>query len=279
MSWWMCSNCNYVFEVETPPETCPKCHAKCAFRDITRYIDEFGGSGNLNIKLVVRKVREAERREKKEAEQLAKETVKLLKERMKREAEEAKKAQEAERRGKKEAERLAKEQAKREAEEAKKAQEAEKRGKKEAERLAKEQAKREARVAKKAPEVERRGKKEAERLAKEQAKKEAEEAKKAPEVEKAVHGIDSEIYEGKIRLVVASPVGFEQVRQFQGLLQELENLRIVWVGGSADEGTIIIVSVQQPTTLIRSLSEIPMVQKVDKKGENIVVMLRTITAS
>ena len=221
MSWWICSNCNYVFEVETPPETCPECHAKGVFSDITRYIDEFGGPGNLDMKLVVRKVQEAERREKKEAEQLAKETVKLLKERMKREAEAAKKAQEAE----------------------------------------------------------RREKKEAEQLAKEQAKREAEAAKKAQEVEKAVRDIDSEIYEGKIRLIVASPVGFEQVRQFQGLLGELENLRIVWVGGSVDEGTVITVSVQQPTTLIRSLSEMPVVQKVDKKGENIVVMLRAPTVS
>ena len=56
MSWWICRNCNYVFEVETPPETCPSCHAERVFSDITRYIDEFGGPGNLDMKLVVRKV-------------------------------------------------------------------------------------------------------------------------------------------------------------------------------------------------------------------------------
>ena len=28
MNWWMCSNCDYVFEVDSPPETCPKCDTK-----------------------------------------------------------------------------------------------------------------------------------------------------------------------------------------------------------------------------------------------------------
>ena len=50
MSWWICSECDYVFEAEAPPETCPECHSKCVFSDVTCYIPECGGpgSGNLN---------------------------------------------------------------------------------------------------------------------------------------------------------------------------------------------------------------------------------------
>ena len=54
MRWWICRNCNYIFEVETPPETCPECNAERVFSDITRYIDEFGGLDNLDMKLVVK---------------------------------------------------------------------------------------------------------------------------------------------------------------------------------------------------------------------------------
>ena len=132
--------------------------------------------------------------------------------------------------------------------------------------------------------AEKQAKKEAERLAKEQAKREAEEVRKAKEAEErarkeAVQDIGSEIYEGDVELVVPSPAGFKQVRQFKERLERVENLRVVWSGGSVDEGSVIGVSVQKPMTLIRILNEMPTLEKVDKKGERIVVMLKTPTVS
>ena len=144
-----------------------------------------------------------------------------------------------------------------------------------------------------AEETEKRAKKEAEeaeRVAKEQAKREAEEARKAKEArkqvreeaeeaEKYVRDTRSEICEGSFRLVVTLPVGFEPIRHLKERLEQIENLRIVWTGGSADEGTIIAVSAQKPMPLIRILNEMPMVEKVDKKGEKIVVVLQPPTIS
>jgi hypothetical protein len=121
-------------------------------------------------------------------------------------------------------------------------------------------------------------KKEAKRAAKEEAKKEAEEVRKAKEAQKAVHDISSEIYEGYVRLVIPSAVSFKQMTQFRKCLEKVESLRIVSVGGSVDEGGIIVVSLQKPMTLIRILSEMLTAEKVDKKGENIVVTLKTSAA-
>ena len=73
---------------------------------------------------------------------------------------------------------------------------------------------------------------------------------------------------------LVTPENFEQLRQFQEDLELVDNLKTVWTGGS-DEGTIIAVSLQKPMTLIRILNYIATVGKVDKKGEQIVVMLRT----
>jgi len=177
----------------------------------------------------------------------------------------------------KEAERLAKERNKREAEEARKAKKIERQAKKEAERLAKERNKREAEEARKAKKVERQAKKEPERLAKEKTKIEAEEAKQAREVEietkkEANHDLDAKIYEGNVKLVVLSPAGFGQVSEFKEYLDRVENLRILFVGASADEGSIIAVSVQKPMTLIRTLNEMPMVEKASKKSKKEIVL-------
>jgi hypothetical protein len=155
---------------------------------------------------------------------------------------------------KKEAEKLAREQAKKEAEEAKIA-------KKEAERLAREEAK---------------ARKEAEKLAREQAKKEAEklakqdakEAKQetAPEVSTAA-------YEGKYQLVLPSSVGFKQVKLFAERLALIDDLQVVWTGGSMDEGTLITVSVAKAMPLAQIIGGMPMVGGVEVKGDKITINL------
>lgn len=37
MNTWKCEQCGYQFKDETPPETCPSCHKKCTFLDVTVY--------------------------------------------------------------------------------------------------------------------------------------------------------------------------------------------------------------------------------------------------
>ena len=64
MNYWMCSECDYVFEAEVPPETCPSCHNKCTFSDVSCYIPECGGPDHLNQKMVAQKAAEAKRKKK-----------------------------------------------------------------------------------------------------------------------------------------------------------------------------------------------------------------------
>jgi rubredoxin len=64
MNYWMCNECNYVFKAETPPETCPGCHAKCTFMNVSCYIPECGGPGRYDPKLVARRAQESKTRTK-----------------------------------------------------------------------------------------------------------------------------------------------------------------------------------------------------------------------
>ena len=52
MTKWMCSECGYQLDEEMPPEQCPGCAKTCMFRDVTCYIPECGGEGNINPRLV-----------------------------------------------------------------------------------------------------------------------------------------------------------------------------------------------------------------------------------
>ena len=58
MSYWMCMECDYVFEAGTPGEECPSCHAKCVFADVTCYIPDCGGPEHLDTQLVAQRSRE-----------------------------------------------------------------------------------------------------------------------------------------------------------------------------------------------------------------------------
>jgi rubredoxin len=52
MSHWKCSNCDYTFEAEAPPDSCPSCKQACIFSDVTCYIPDCGGPGNIDPRLV-----------------------------------------------------------------------------------------------------------------------------------------------------------------------------------------------------------------------------------
>ncbi|MFA5628655.1 MAG: hypothetical protein WC958_00095 [Dehalococcoidales bacterium] len=57
MNWWMCSECDYVLKAELPPTKCPSCHAECIFTEVTCYVPDCGGPGNLDVKMVAEKAR------------------------------------------------------------------------------------------------------------------------------------------------------------------------------------------------------------------------------
>jgi chemotaxis protein histidine kinase CheA len=239
-------------------------------------------------------------REAKETEEKAKGEAREAKEKAKRKAEgEAKRAEE---RAKKEAELAAKEKAKRVARKAKEkakrkvegeAKETEEKAKgkpraeeKEAKLAAKERAKREARKAKEkakrkvegeAKRAEEKAKKEAELLAKEKAKREARKAKERAEREaegEAEPVVVTKLYKGVVELTIVPPVGLGQLENLEKDLRQVENLRLVLVGGSVDRGNKIVVSAEEPIPLLRILGEMPAVEQVVSKGSEIQVTLK-----
>jgi hypothetical protein len=167
----------------------------------------------------------------------------------------------------------AKEKAKREAIEAERAKIAEAKAKKEAEIAAKEQAKKDA------IEAEEKAKREAIE-AKEKAKREAEEAKRAEKAEVKAKKEDKgktvkRIFQNNFRLILKMPVNSNQSKQFVDLLKQSQDLRIVWVGGSVEEGVVISVSMLKPIAVNDILAEIPMIDKYDVNGADIVVTLKS----
>jgi rubredoxin len=59
--WWMCSECNNLFQAEMVPQVCPSCQKKCTFANITCYIPECGGPNNLDVRLVQARIEEAKK--------------------------------------------------------------------------------------------------------------------------------------------------------------------------------------------------------------------------
>ena len=199
------------------------------------------------------------------------------KERARSAAEEANKAKEAEAKARKEAEQ-ARERAERAVEQVKAAREAETRARKEIPE-AKERARRAAEEARSATVAEATAKKRAEQAAKARAKREAEEARvraqrEAEEAKEAAQAVTSEVYSGVIRLMIVSPADYERVKNLEESLGRVKNLRVVLVGGSAREGTRIVVSAEEPVPLLSVLSEMPPVEQAVKKGNDIQITLK-----
>jgi rubrerythrin len=49
--FWKCSKCGVTFEAAAPPETCPGCQERCEFKDVSCYLPECGGAGNIDPRL------------------------------------------------------------------------------------------------------------------------------------------------------------------------------------------------------------------------------------
>ena len=61
-NYWMCDECGYVHEAETPPEACPSCHAKSTFVNVSCCISDRDGPGHYDPKLVAQHAQESKRR-------------------------------------------------------------------------------------------------------------------------------------------------------------------------------------------------------------------------
>ena len=84
-----------------------------------------------------------------------------------------------------------------------------------------------------------------------------------------------EMYSGVVRLALAKQVDYESVKQFHELLSQMENLRLMSIGGSANEGTKIVVSIVEPIPLLQVLGVLPIVEQVFKKDDEIQVDLKS----
>ena len=158
-----------------------------------------------------------------------------------------------------------------------------KQAEKETELAAKEQANKEAEEARKAREAQKQAEKEAELAAKEEVKRKAEEERKTTEAQKqaeerakrgAEEVVGAKLYEGTVKLKIVAPVDLGQMRQLQEHLCQVQDLDLVLVGGSVDEGTVIVVSVVRPIPLIDILREMPPIEQVVKEDEEIQIMLK-----
>ena len=70
------------------------------------------------------------------------------------------------------------------------------------------------------------------------------------------------------------PVDLGQVGELEEYLRQVQNLRLVLIGGSVEEGSEIVVSAEKPVSLISVLREIPLVERVVKKDKEIQVTLK-----
>ena len=107
----------------------------------------------------------------------------------------------------------------------------------------------------------------------EKRQREAEEAKERVKKE-AEEAVGAELPKGILRLAVVSPVDISQVRKLEEYLRQVQNLRLVLIEGSVDEGTKIVVSVENPIHLMDIIRGMPPVEQVVKKDREIQIMLK-----
>jgi len=50
-TFWKCSKCGLTLEAPQPPQSYPTCRQECEFKDVSCYLPECGGPGNLDPRL------------------------------------------------------------------------------------------------------------------------------------------------------------------------------------------------------------------------------------
>ena len=114
----------------------------------------------------------------------------------------------------------------------------------------------------------------------EKARQEAEAAKAAKQAQsdterEARLAAGTELYEGTVTLTIMPPIDLDQMRELEECLRQAESLRLVLVGGSIDEGGMIVLSVERPTPLIDVLRAMPPVEQVVKEDMKLMVRLKS----
>ncbi len=51
LTYWKCEKCGFLITAAAPPGTCPNCGRECAFKNVTCYIPECGGPGNIDPRI------------------------------------------------------------------------------------------------------------------------------------------------------------------------------------------------------------------------------------
>ena len=83
----------------------------------------------------------------------------------------------------------------------------------------------------------------------------------------------SELYMGKVRLEVVSPIDYSGLMKFKASLGQVPEFTVTGVGGSAS-GMEITISMETPTPLIELLEGMSMVDRVAKGSKSIEVTLK-----
>jgi hypothetical protein len=244
---------------------------------ILNEIEDYARAANeaaTNAKLAAEEAKRA-----KEAEAKARKETKEAMKRSRKAAEEARRAQKVEVKVRKEASHIGRKMAKREAENYKQL------ARKEFEAIM-EKARKGTEEAKAAKEAEAIVNREIECAARDRVNQETEEAKHITynksyeaiekvvgQVEEEAEQASTELYSGVIRLALGRQVEYENVRRFQSFLSQVQNLRVISVGGSTGEGVRLDISAESPIPLLSVLRETPLVRQVIKKGKEIQITL------
>jgi rubrerythrin len=51
LTYWKCNKCGFLITAAKPPQVCPECGEGCGFVDVTCYVPECGGPGNIDRRL------------------------------------------------------------------------------------------------------------------------------------------------------------------------------------------------------------------------------------
>ena len=77
-----------------------------------------------------------------------------------------------------------------------------------------------------------------------------------------------------MELVILPPVDLEQMKELEEGLHQVQDLRVVLISGSVEEGTKVIVSANKPIPLVSVVSGMPLVEQAVKKGKEIQISLK-----
>jgi len=95
-------------------------------------------------------------------------------------------------------------------------------------------------------------------------------------IEKSATSISSELFQGDIRLVVPITASAKDLRSFRQQLATVSGVKIIMIGSSEEDGHYILITLPEPRALISIISAFPMVESVEKKGKDVLVILTPV---